>query len=90
MTYIVAASQLISVADLSTTLYISTVNEEADYHKCPVELCEAHITGFARKDKLLNHIIVGTYNLSPNHPSPLGVVGREVVGPYDYMSSTTT
>jgi hypothetical protein len=41
-------------SDLSR--HVETVHEKADRHKCPVELCEAHITGFARKDKLLNHI----------------------------------
>lgn len=36
--------------------HIETVHEAASNHTCPVESCEANIKGFARKDKLLNHI----------------------------------
>src|SRR6266536_2620052 len=36
--------------------HISTVHGEARNHRCPIESCEAGITGFARKDKLLNHM----------------------------------
>lgn len=36
--------------------HIETVHETSSNHICPVESCEANIKGFARKDKLLNHI----------------------------------
>lgn len=36
--------------------HIATIHEAISNYICPVELCEANIKGFARKDKLLNHI----------------------------------
>jgi hypothetical protein len=36
--------------------HIETVHKPSSSHTCPVESCEANINGFARKDKLLNHI----------------------------------
>jgi len=36
--------------------HIETVHEPSCNHICPVESCEVNIKGFARKDKLLNHI----------------------------------
>jgi hypothetical protein len=36
--------------------HINTVHAASQHYKCPVESCEAHTTGFARKDKLLNHM----------------------------------
>lgn len=34
----------------------STIHGTALNHTCPVESCDAHTTGFSRKDKLLNHM----------------------------------
>ncbi|KAH9213472.1 hypothetical protein DL95DRAFT_390438 [Leptodontidium sp. 2 PMI_412] len=36
--------------------HINTIHLASHNHQCPVQSCEAHTTGFARKDKLLNHI----------------------------------
>ncbi|KAH8654129.1 hypothetical protein BGZ60DRAFT_161251 [Tricladium varicosporioides] len=36
--------------------HVETVHESSCNHICPVESCEANVKGFARKDKLLNHI----------------------------------
>ncbi|CZR66415.1 uncharacterized protein PAC_16316 [Phialocephala subalpina] len=36
--------------------HIETVHAASCDHMCPVKSCEAHTKGFARKDKLLNHI----------------------------------
>jgi len=36
--------------------HIETVHEASCSHMCPVESCEANVKGFARKDKLLNHV----------------------------------
>jgi hypothetical protein len=36
--------------------HISTAHREEHHHKCPIDTCEASITGFARKDKLIKHL----------------------------------
>jgi hypothetical protein len=36
--------------------HISTAHETIRNHKCPIATCEASITGFARKDKLMKHL----------------------------------
>jgi hypothetical protein len=36
--------------------HISTAHGEARNHRCPIDTCDASVTGFARKDKLIKHL----------------------------------
>lgn len=36
--------------------HVSTAHGEIRKYKCPIDACEASVTGFARKDKLVKHI----------------------------------